>query len=208
MKARILIRGVVVLGAIWAVVWGVTAWSGKNKATPEKVISVIEEADFEDWADEDQVAMGEGRKKERLARLDEMGEVLNRLDLRQRRELDQSGKLYDLFFRLNREEKLHLISITFNKSAERLMESFDQMPPEEREKMVERSVQDMTDGRGAEALERLKAEDPEVLNLVIKSGFKAYYQGASAETKMALVPFMDAVGEVVQGFAKPKGGGF
>ena len=87
------------------------------------------------------------------------------------------------------------------------MESFDQMDPEERERMVERSAQDMTSGKGAEALARLKEEDPEVLDLVIKKGFKAYYQGASANTKMALLPFMDAVGEVVQGFAKPGGGG-
>ena len=87
------------------------------------------------------------------------------------------------------------------------MESFDQMDAEEREKMVQRSVQDMSNGKGAEALERLKAEDPEILNLVIQKGFKAYYQGASADTKMALLPFMDAVGEAVQGFTKPGGGG-
>jgi hypothetical protein len=72
--------------------------------------------------------------------------------------------------------------------------------------MVERSVRDMTDGKGADALARLKEEDPEILKVVIKKGFKAYYQGASADTKMSLLPFMDAVGEVVQGFAKPKVG--
>ena len=64
----------------------------------------------------------------------------------------------------------------------------------------------MTDGNGAEVLARLKEEDPEILKLVIKKGFKAYYQGASANTKMDLLPFMSAVGEVVQGFAKPEAG--
>ncbi len=207
MNRAILLRGAIVLGLIWALVWGVTSWSGGKKATPEKVAEMIEEGEFEDWSEMDSSGFSAARKKARLAYLDEVGEVLTRLDLRQRKELDEQGDLFDLFFRLSREEKLHFINITFNKSAERLMESFDQMDPEERERMVQRSVRDMTNGQGAEALARLKEEDPEVLTLVIKKGFKAYYQGASADTKMSLLPFMDAVGEVVQGFAKPGGGG-
>jgi len=196
-----------VLGVIWALVWGVTAWSGAKKATPEKVTEMIEEGEFEDWSEGESLSVSQARKEARLAQLDEMGEVLARLDLRQRKQLDEQGDLFALFFRLSREEKLHFINLTFNKSAERLMESFDQMPAEERERMVERSVRDMTSGQGAEALARLKEEDPEILTMVIKKGFKAYYQGASADTKMSLLPLMDAVGEVVQGFAKPGGGG-
>ena len=207
MNKAVLLRGAVVLGLIWAIVWGVTSWSGGKKATPEKVTEMIEEGEFEDWSEADSSGFSQARKKARLARLDNVGEVLTRLDLRQRKQLDEQGDLFNLFFRLSREEKLHFINITFNKSAERLMESFDQMPPEEREQMVQRSVRDMSSGQGAEALARLKEEDPEILNLVIKKGFKAYYQGASADTKMSLLPFMDAVGEVVQGFAKPGGGG-
>ncbi|MFT6379025.1 MAG: hypothetical protein ACI9NQ_001466 [Paracoccaceae bacterium] len=207
MNKGTLLRGAVVLGLIWAIVWGVTSWSGGQKATPEKVTEMIEAGDFEDWSEADSSGFSASQKKARLARLDDVGEVLSRLDLRQRKQLDEQGDLFNLFFRLSREEKLHFINLTFNKSAERLMESFDQMDPEERERMVERSAQDMTSGKGAEALARLKEEDPEVLDLVIKKGFKAYYQGASANTKMALLPFMDAVGEVVQGFAKPGGGG-
>ena len=207
MNKGILLRGAAVLGVIWAIVWGVTSWSGGKKATPEKVTGIIDSADFEDWSEVSSGNFTSDQKVARLAKLDEVGEVLNRLDLRQRKQLDEEGILYDLFFRLSREEKLHFINITFNKSAERLMESFDQMTPEERERMVQKSVQDMTNGKGAEALDRLKAEDPEVLKLVIQKGFKAYYQGASANTKMALLPFLDAVGEAVQGFTKPGGGG-
>ena len=46
----------------------------------------------------------------------------------------------------------------------------------------------------------------ENLNVVISKGFSSYYQDASADIKMSLLPFMDAVGEIVQGFAKPKVG--
>ncbi len=207
MNGTILLRGAIVLGLVWTVVWAAASWSGERKATPEKVVEMIEEGEFEDWSEGDLSAFSPERKEARLAHLDEVGEVLARLDLRQRKVLDEQGDLFELFFRLSREEKLHFIKVSFNKSAERLMESFDQMDADERKQMVQRSVRDMTNGQGAEALARLKEEDPEVLNLVIKKGFKAYYQGASAETKMSLLPFMDAVGEVVQGFARPGGGG-
>ena len=167
---------------------------------------MIDEGGFEDWSEANSSSFSSSKREARLAHLDKVGEVLTRLDLRQRKQLDEQGDLFDLFFRLSSEEKRHFVNITFSKSAERLMESFDQMDAEERARMVQRSVQDMTSGKGAEALARLKEQDPEVLNLVIKKGFKAYYQGASANTKMSLQPFMDAVGEVVQGFAKPGGG--
>ena len=197
-------RGAIVLGVIWAVVLGVTSWSGARKATPEKVTGLIGEAGFEDWSGEDAGRFSETRSEQRLKRIDEIAATLNRLDLRQRKQLDEQGGVIDMFFRFSKQEKLHFVDLIFNENMERLMESFDEMPSEEREKMVERSVRDMTDGKGADALARLKEEDPEILKVLIKKGFKAYYKGASAETKMSLLPFMDAVGEVVQGFAKPK----
>lgn len=206
MNQGTILRGVALLGTIWAIVWGVTSWSGERKATPEKVTGIIEEAEFEDWSRSDVSQYSQAQKDSRMARLNEMGEMLNQLDIRERKQLEDEGKLTELFFKLSDEEKIYFVNMTFTKSAERIMESFDGMDPEERERFVERGVRDMTEGKGAEVLARLKEENPEILSLVIKNGFKAYYQGASAETKMDLLPFMSAVGEVVQGFAKPEVG--
>lgn len=206
MKKRILVQGAIVLGLIWVVVWGITGWSGARKATPEKVSGMIGAAEFEDWSFGDMTNSSGLRSEQRLERIDEIAGTLNRLDLRQRKQLDEQGDVIEMFFRFSKKEKLHFVDLIFNENMERLMESFDEMAPEERQKMVERSVRDMTDGKGAEALARLTEEDPEILKEVISEGFKAYYQGASADTKMSLLPFMDAVGEVVQGFAKPKVG--
>ena len=194
------------LGLIWAAVWGMTSWSGARKATPEKVSGMIGQAEFEDWSVEEMTSYSEFRREQRIDSIDEIAETLNRLDLRQRKQLDEQGKVIEMFFRFSKEEKLHFVDLIFNENMERLMKSFDEMPSEERQKMVERSVQDMTDGKGAEALARLKEEDPEILNVVISKGVSSYYQGASADIKMSLLPFMDAVGEIVQGFAKPKVG--
>ena len=194
------------LGLIWAAVWGMTSWSGARKATPEKVSGMIGQAEFEDWSVEKMTSYSDFRREQRIDSIDEIAETLNRLDLRQRKQLDEQGKVIEMFFRFSKEEKLHFVDLIFNENMERLMKSFDEMPSDERQKMVERSVQDMTDGKGAEALARLKEEDPEILNVVISEGFSSYYQGASADIKMSLLPFMDAVGEIVQGFAKPKVG--
>ncbi|MDB4739321.1 hypothetical protein OAF91_02885 [Akkermansiaceae bacterium] len=206
MNMGTLLRGAIVLGLIWAAVWGMTSWSGARKATPEKVSGMIGQAEFEDWSVEEMTSYSEFRREQRIDSIDEITETLNRLDLRQRKQLDEQGKVVEMFFRFSKEEKLHFVDLIFNENMERLMKSFDEMPPEERQKMVERSVQDMTDGKGAEALARLKEEDPEILNVVISKGFSSYYQSASADIKMSLLPFMDAVGEIVQGFAKPKVG--
>ena len=201
-----LLRGSIVLGLIWAMVWGVTSWSGARKATPAKVSDMIGQAEFEDWSVKELTSYSESRREQRIESIDEIAGTLNRLDLRQRKQLDEQGEIIEMFFRFSKEEKLRFVDLIFNENMERLMKSFDEMPSEERQRMVERSVQDMTDGKGAEALARLKEEDPEILNVVISKGFSSYYQGASADIKMSLLPFMDAVGEIVQGFAKPKVG--
>ena len=203
MKKDILLRGLIVLGVVWGIVWGIMVWSGDRKATPDKVEAMIEESVFEDWSTTDSATLSQVQRNNRREKMEEISNVLNRLDLRQRKQLDERGSVFDFFFRLSGDEKLQFVEMTFTKSAARLMESFDEMDAKEREKMVDRSVQDMVGGKGADALARLKEEDPEVLSLVIQKGFTAYYQEASVETKMALLPFMDAVGEVVQGFAQP-----
>lgn len=203
MNKGTILRGLIVLGVVWGIVWGVMSWSGDRKATPDKVEAMIAESGFEDWSGGAPEALSQSEREERIVRMREISNVLNRLDLRQRKQLDEGGRVFDFFFKLSPDEKLKFVEMTFTKSAGRLMESFDEMDAKEREKMVDRSVQDMVGGKGAEALARLKEEDPEVLQLVIQKGFTAYYQEASAETKMALLPFMDAVGEVVQGFAQP-----
>lgn len=205
MNGNIIIRGLLVIAAVWLCVWLISDWMGDLKASPQRVERMIEEAEFEDWSN------GEGsddEAKRRKEELERISEVFNRLDLRQRQELNEDQSTYDLFFKLSSEEKSYFVDLTFTKAAERLMSAFDEMEEEERAKMMERVIQDMTGGKGADALARIQEEDPEILMRIAEQGFKAYYQSASAETKMVMRPLMDAAGEVVQGFAPPRGGGF
>ena len=205
MNGNILIRGLLVIAGVWLCVWLISGWMGGLKASPQRVERMIEEAEFEDWSNGE--GLGEEAKR-RKGELERISEVFNRLDLRQRQELNEDQSTYGLFFKLSSEEKAYFVDLTFTKAAERLMSAFDGMAEEERAKMMERVIQDMTGGNGADALARIQEEDPEILVRIAEQGFKAYYQSASAETKMVMRPLMDAAGEVVQGFAPPRGGGF
>ena len=173
---------------------------GQIKASPDRVESMIDEAGFEDWSVETGSEQEAGLRREKLTKI---SEVLNRLDLRQRQEFNERQAPHDLFFKLSSEEKRFFVDLTFTKSAERLMSALDDMNMEERDKMIKRAIRDMTGGKGSETLARLQEEDPGVINRIVEQGFRAFYQSASAETKMALRPLIDAAGEVVQGFAGP-----
>ncbi len=83
------------------------------------------------------------------------------------------------------------------------MAAFDQLPKEEQKKWVERIMKNFDDGRGTEDLERAKELGSEMFEKIIEEGFEAYLE-ASAETKMELAPFMEAMNEQMQRMRVPK----
>ncbi|MFT6596443.1 MAG: hypothetical protein ACJAT3_002425 [Akkermansiaceae bacterium] len=203
MNKEILLRGTIVLGLIWAIVWGVMAWSGSQKATPQKVVELIGDGTFEDWSDEDPSGFPETRKKERLKSLDELGEVINRLDLRQFEQVEESGDVTSLSLLLSAEEKMYFADLVVFKRTAAFMNALDKMEPDERKETIDRAVKALTRGDNMEALDKLMTQNPEVIDEIANKGMRAFYQEASAETKMELSPFLNAVGKVVQGFEQP-----
>jgi hypothetical protein len=203
MNKGILLRGTIVLGLIWAIVWGVMAWSGSQKATPQKVVELIGDGTFEDWSDEDPSGFPETRKKERLKSLDELGEVINRLDLRQFEQVEESGDVTSLSLLLSAEEKMYFADVVVFKRTAAFMNALDKMEPDERKETIDRAVKALTRGDNMEALDKLMTQNPEVIDEIANKGMRAFYQEASAETKMELSPFLNAVGKVVQGFEQP-----
>jgi len=199
MNKAFLIKGALVLTAIWGLVWGVSTWTATRMASAERVVTLIDEASFSEWSDD----FSEGTRSSRREKIDEIAKSLNRLDLRQREQLHESRAGIRLFDQLGMDEKLYFLEKTLTQSMKRMMEAFDRMGAEERRAMVARSIKDMRNGPGGEDLARLEEEDPEVIDRIVKAGLQSYYQNASAETKLDLVPLMDAFGEVIQGFAKP-----
>ncbi len=203
MNKGTLLRGIAVLGIVWAVVWGVMAWSGNKKATPEKVTELIEDAEFEDWSGEDPASFLSERRKARLEKLNELGDVMNRLDLRQQEQVEENGDAMSLFLRLNPEEQSHFVGLIVEKRSAAFMNALDEMKPEERKQTIDRAMKALTRGSNKGALDQLIAKNPQVIDEIVNKGMKSFYQDASAEMKMELAPFLNAVGKVVQGFEQP-----
>ncbi|MGC6427082.1 MAG: hypothetical protein ACON5H_08815 [Akkermansiaceae bacterium] len=199
MGSKVFIKGGILVASIWVLVWGVTSWAEERKATAERVSTMIDESGFDDWSSE---IGSESDASKRQERLEKIAKVLNRLDLRQRDRLRENRSGMKLFSRLSTEEKIYFVELTLTQSMKRMMEAFDKMPEKERERLVEKSLRDLQ-GQGGDDLARLQNEDPEVIDRIVKKGLGAYYQNASAETKMDLAPLMDAFGEVLSGFARP-----
>ena len=84
-----------------------------------------------------------------------------------------------------------------------VMKAFNQMPRDERRKLVDQAMKDMQreqpDGRN---MERLKKEDEKVFETVVEKGLGAYYEDASTETKMDLAPLMEQMQQRLRGFGR------
>ncbi len=199
MNKKPLLIGVLVIASLWLAVWGVTEWTANRKATAVRVAEMIEEASFDDWSEQ---LDGGAEDRTRRERLQDIATVFNRLDLRERERLQDSRAGFNLFKRLNPSERIYFLELTLTQSMQRMMEAFDKMDPKERQRLVEKSLRDM-EGQGGEDLNRLKEDDPEIIDSIVKEGLASYYQNASAETKMDLAPLMDAFGEMLNGFARP-----
>lgn len=199
MRKGLLLKGAGALLLLWALVLGVSEWAAERKATADRVAIMINEANISDWQDD----LADGDRQTRREKLDRIAKVFNRLDLRQRELLHEKRTGAELFDSLGPEEKLYFLDKTLTQSMRRMMEAFDKMGRDERRDMVARSIRDLREGPGGEDFERLQEEDPELLDRIVKQGFATYYQDADADTKMDLIPLMDAFGEVIQGFSKP-----
>lgn len=203
MNKGTLLRGTAVLAVIWAVVWGAMSWSGDRKATPEKVSSMIEEGQFEDWSNQDPSGFADSEKSTRRKRLEELGDVLTKLDLRQYEQVEEEGDVRDLFLRLNPDEQMYFVDLVVKKRTAAFMKALDEMEPEERKQTIDRAMKALTRGDNLNAMDKLLESNPEVIDEIVNKGMRTFYQEASAEIKMELSPLLGAVGKVVQGFEQP-----
>ncbi len=195
---KVWIQAVVLLAVVWSVVWAVRSYAGSRKITAESVNAVIEKAGFADWSDPGAGA-GAAEAKRREEKLREIAGMVNRLDF-QEREKNRGNRSAEAFFtKLNATEKNLFIDLTVRESMKNFMSALDAMPPEQRKKFVEQGLREVTEGRTAEDIERMEALGDDLVRKVSEEGMRAYFEGASADTKLDLAPLMNAVNETMQG---------
>jgi ketol-acid reductoisomerase len=73
------------------------------------------------------------------------------------------------------------------------------MPEEQRKSFVEKGLKEIQEGRTAEEMVRAREMDESLLTKISEEGMRAYFDQASADTKLDLAPLMEAMNEVMQG---------
>lgn len=192
------IQGLVLLAVLWLIVWGVRSYAGGKRITAASVNAAIARAAFADASDPAAtLAASEASRREESIR--DIADMVNRLDF-QEREKNRGNPVPEEFFRkMNAREKNLFIDLTVRESMARFMEALDAMPPEQRRKFVEQGLREVNEGRTAEDLERAEALGADLVQKISQEGMRAYFEKASADTKLDLAPLMNAVNETMQG---------
>lgn len=188
MSSKALIVTLIALVAIWGAVAAVMNVTDKHTSTPEKVLNLMAGAP---WLQEGAGELGEAeRRKQMEATIAQM----NLLDFDQRRQMREDGQdVSDRYFNsLSKEEKSYFLEQTVEQHFKSVMKAFNAMSPEDRRKAVERARADMKRNQGDQrGMERMQKEDAQAFEKMVEKGLGAYYEEASAETKMDLAPLLE-----------------
>lgn len=195
-KQAVLLKGLAVLVLVWLVVFAVRSFAASKKITAESLNREVRELKFEDWSENP----GAGAAvKEREKEVRRIADMVNRLDFAEREKNRQNRAGEDFFQKLSMGEKNLFIELTIVESMSKFMEALDQMPEEQRKSFVEKGLKEIQEGRTAEEMERAREMDESLLTKISEEGMRAYFDKASADTKLDLAPLMEAMNEVMQG---------
>lgn len=195
-KQAVLLKGLAVLALVWVVVFAVRSFAASKKITAESLNREVRELKFEDWSENP----GAGAAvKEREKEVRRIADMVNRLDFAEREKNRKNRAGEDFFQKLSMGEKNLFIELTIVESMSKFMEALDQMPEEQRKSFVEKGLKEIQEGRTAEEMERAREMDESLLTKISEEGMRAYFDKASADTKLDLAPLMEAMNEVMQG---------
>ena len=204
-KAAIL-KTILALALVWGVVWGVRTWAGSRKITADKVNHEMAEANFADWserANEDDLKEAERREK----KIRDIADMTNRLDFQEREKNRENRSGEEFFRKLDEREKELFVDLTIMESMNRFMAALDELKPAERRRFVQQGLKEIEEGKTAEEMARAEAMGKNLLDRISEEGMRAYFEKASADTKLDLAPLMEAMNEVMQGMRGNNFGG-
>lgn len=201
MNSRILLIAFGALAAIWGAVAGIMSLTDKHTTTPEKVLDAMSNAP---WLLDENAELTEAQRKEHL---DKVITQVNLLDFDQRRDMREvdgdQEKRRRFMESLTDEEKGYFMKSTVEQHFKSVMKAFNQMSREERQKIVEQARKDMQRNQvEGQNIERLQERDEKVFQQVVDKGLGAYYEEASAETKMDLAPLMEEMQQRINGMPR------
>lgn len=191
-----ILKAVAVLAVVWVVVFSVRSMAASKKITAERLDREISGLAFEDWSESGGSGKQAEQRKEEIRRVAKM---VNRLDFKERERNRESRATEDFFRKLSSGEKNLFIDLTIVETMSRFMEALDEMPAEQRKQFVEQGLREIQEGRTEEEMARAQELDDELLTKISQEGMRAFFNEASADTKLDLAPLMEAMNEVMQG---------
>ena len=192
----IIIKAVAALAVIWILVFAVRSIAASKKITAERLQNEISELAFDDWS-EDSGSSSEAEERENEIR--RIADMVNRLDFEERQKNRENQSAEDFFRKLDAREKNLFVDLTIVETMGRFMEALDQMPPEQRKEFVQKGLSEIQEGRTEADMARAQEMDEDLLTKISEEGMRAYFNEASADTKLDLAPLMEAMNEVMQG---------
>jgi len=197
-RNRVIVQSLLILALIWGAVTGVRAIAGSKRVTAEKVAAEVNGANFEDWSQYSQ-APDAAAAKRRDEKLREVAGLVNRLDFAEREKNRDDRSTENFFRKMSGDEKKLFIDLTIRESMGKFMEAIDALPPEKRKEFVEQGLREIESGKTAEEMARAKELGDDLLETISGEGMRAYFEKASADTKLDLAPLMESMNEVMQG---------
>jgi hypothetical protein len=185
----------VALGAllvIWVLAIGGYKIAQNAKITPEKIRAYTASLDFSRLS-----------AAERAAALQKLAAQLNALSLEERQRLRLDRLTW--FEAMNEAEKGAFLEATLPTGFKQMLNSFEEMPPDKRQRVVEQASRQMKEAREKLAAGGSLPGGPnngmlsaELQEQVTKIGLKSYYSQSSAQTKAELAPLLEEMQRMME----------
>jgi len=183
-RQRPVLVALAALVAIWVLALAGYELAKHAKVTPEKVRAYIASVDL------DQLSAAD-----RAAALRKLADLLNALSLedRQRLRLERLAWLK----KMTDAEKGDFLEATLPTGFKQMLNAFEDLPAEKRQRVIDQAVRQMREAReklaasGGAPPEKGEPLSPELQERVTKIGLKSFYSQSSAQTKAEVAPLLE-----------------
>lgn len=180
------------LVAIWVLAFVGYTVSKNFKMTAEKVRAYVAAVDLSRLS-----------AAERASALKRLAEMLNRLSLEERRQLQRGRMIKSWFDQMTETEKGAFIEATLPTGFKQMLTSFEKMPEEKRRKLVDDALKRMREDASKGTTGNARGPggapiSPELEAKVRVIGLKSFYSGTSAQTKAELAPVLEEMQRLME----------
>jgi hypothetical protein len=204
-RQRPILVAAAALAVIWILALGGYAIAKHAKVTPEKVRAYVESVDF-----------GHLSAAERAKALKKLAAMLNALSLEERRSLRLDSAAYRWFEQMTEDEKGEFLEATMPTGFKQMLNAFEEMPEDKRQRFVDQAVKQMKEARAKMAANGELPPQPggtnggvvlseELQKKVTTIGLKSFYSQSSAQTKAEMAPLLEEMQRMME-FGPGRGG--